>query len=104
VAYNTKNDAYTQQSRIFGYYRKQSYYINGKPYYTSMFSSGSYAIWYKSGVWLIGSYSDRGSYTGYAFNRNNDNCPYSAAYDWKYNNRYNNWASAGLGLSIWNKC
>ena len=70
-----------------------------------MFSSGKYAIWFDdNNNWMIGSSSDRGTTWGFAYNDNNYNCPYTAAYDWKYNNRYNNWANAGQGLSIWNQC
>ena len=70
-----------------------------------MHSSGAYAIWFSTyNDWMIGKASDCGSTTGYAYNRNNFNCPYDAIYDWKYNNRYNNWANAREGLSIWNKC
>ena len=105
MAYNTKNDAYTQQSGMYGYYQKESTYINGKPHYTSRFSSGSRAIWFSNqNQWMIGRSSDRGSTTGWAYNNNNYNCPYDPAYDWKYYNRYNNWANAGEGLSIWNEC
>merc|ERR1711971_806207 len=100
VNYYVKNDAYTQQSLIFGYYRKESTYINGKPHYTSMFSSGSRAIWFTSGnYWMIGESRNRGTTWGNALNRNNYNCPYDPAYDWQYVNRYNNWAYAGQGLS-----
>ena len=103
--YYVKNDAYTQQSPIFGYYRKESTYINGKPHYTSMFSSGEHAIWFSTyNEWMIGDSRNRGSNTGYAANRNNYNCPYDPAYDWKYLNGYRNWANAGQGLSIWNQC
>ena len=66
---------------------------------------GSRAIWFTSGnYWMIGRSSDRGSTTGWALNRNNNNCPYDPAYDWKYVDRYNNWTNAGRGLSIWNRC
>ena len=100
--YHTKNDAYTQQSGMYGYYQKESTYINGKPHYTSRFSSGSRAIWFNTNnSWMIGSSNNRGTTFGYAYNTNNHNCPYYAAYDWKYWDRYSNWASAGRGLSIW---
>ena len=90
---------------MFGYYRKESSYINGKPHYTSMFASGKHAIWFNpNNQWMIGASNDRGSNYGYAYNTNNYNCPYDPAYDWQYVNRYNNWANAGKGLSIWNQC
>ena len=105
VAYYIKNDAYTRWNHAYGYYRKESTYIYGKPHYTSMFASGAHAIWFNNhNEWMIGRSSNRGSTTGYAYNRANYNCPYDPAYDWKYYNRYSNWANAGQGLSIWNKC
>ena len=107
VGFSVINDANTQWIHALGNYRKESTLCNGKPHYTSYGASGANAIWYEptepSG-WMIGSSSERGSTTGYAYNPNNYNCPYDAAYDWKYYNRYGNWADAGKGLSIWNQC
>ena len=102
VDYSKKNDVYTQLSNIYGYYYKQSYYINGKSYY----KKGSKAIWYRYGTgWMIGKHSARGSVRGYAYNTNNYNCPYTAGFDWEYYNHYTNkLAIAGRGLSIYNKC
>jgi len=102
VHYTTKNDAYTQRSYIYGYYKINSATINGKPYYTSMFQNGRYAIWYSHiGHWMIGYSRQQGTTYGFAYNSNNYNCPYYPAYDWKYLDYYQNWCSAGKGLSIW---
>jgi len=104
VHYTTKNDAYTQRSYIYGYYKlaHADATINGKPYYSSMFANGRYAIWYSNiGHWMIGYSSQQGTTYGFAYNSNNYKCPYYPAYDWKYLDYYQNWCSAGKGLSIW---
>ena len=90
---------------MYGNYRKASTTINGKPHYTSMFSSGTRAIWFSNqNQWIIGYTSEQGTASGFAYNNNNDNCPYDPAFDWQYLDRYRNWASAGDGLSIYNQC
>ena len=100
----TKNHVYTRHRNMFGYYEKEQNLLNGKPHYTSVFSSGSLAIWFTSSynTWMIGPSNNRGTIRGYAYNDNNYNCPYTAAYDWKYWN--NGWTKAGRGLTIWNQC
>ena len=47
----------------------------------------------------IGSSNNRGKSWGSAYNRNNANCLYDPAYDWKYTDN-RNWLNAGKGLSI----
>ena len=95
-----KNDAWTQRKYVYGYYNIGSGTINGKPHYSSEFSNGQYSIWYNDS-WYIGNSGEKGTTYGFAYNRNNYNCPYDPAFDWKYLDSYRNWASAGDGLSIW---
>ena len=89
---------------MYGYYRKESTYINGKPHYTSMSSSGEYAIWYVDGVWMIGRAINRGSLTGYAYNKNNYDCPYNASDDWKHSNHNKKWVKALGGIALRKQC
>ena len=105
VGYSIQNHAYTEHSPMYGDYRKESTFINGKPHYTSMFDSGSHAIWFNNiGSWMIGYSKQQRTNTGFAYNSYDYNdCPYYPGYDWKYAHS-GNWYDAGEGLKIWNEC
>ena len=60
VWYDEKNYAWTQYSKMFGFYKFEKF-VKGKPFYKSEHEEGAYAIWYdEKRNWCLGlsSYLD----------------------------------------------
>ena len=74
--------AHDKQKKSAGNYTKASGLSSGMPYWTN--SDGTYALWFKEGMWMIGYKSDLGTATCVLHSTIAPPCPESVGSRWKY--------------------
>ena len=111
VWYVEKNDAWTQYSKMFGFYRFEKF-LKGKPSYTSEHEEGAYAVWYdENRNWCLGPSSMRGkkewqlgqpSFFAYGkvHSGGDDVCPTDTDYVWQYSDINGDWKPTNHGFKI----
>ena len=104
VYYQTLNEAYDNQSHVYGIYTKMSGSVNGRSHYQSDFDNGAFGIWWCSSLstnaWMISESSYHGQCTGYAAAAEDVKCPENVGWNWFYTDNQG-WFAAEEGLGVY---
>jgi len=90
---------------MYGVYKMDSGWVNGKPHYTSV--NGKYAIAYckesDKDQWVIQTRDDdrRGDCHGVAYTNDDHSCVSDVKYTWHYLSANSGWLLAEKSLSVW---
>eukprot|EP00092_Neocalanus_flemingeri_P011525 GFUD01012420.1.p1 GENE.GFUD01012420.1~~GFUD01012420.1.p1 ORF type:complete len:144 (-),score=16.12 GFUD01012420.1:431-862(-) len=99
--------AHDKYPYLYGYYTIQNGLLNGKHWYTNN-ENDDYKIYWNSDKtqWIVtnkgspGVAPGRHEDSGWVFTHENDACPHTVRYDWKYLSNHA-WIDAEKSFSIW---
>ena len=93
---------YQNHRHAFGTYTIQNGAIHGRDWYKKVGRPEDYAIWYSGSGWKVGRESHKGSSTSSFSTYDDDGCPESVGYTWRYYvESIDDWIDADRHMSIW---